>query len=38
MTVSGLSGRSSDYSGISEGDILTLVVDSEGTVRSAAVR
>lgn len=38
MTVSGLSGRSSDYSGISEGDILTLTIDSEGTVRSAEVR
>ncbi|MBQ5332371.1 MAG: hypothetical protein J6K92_03810 [Oscillospiraceae bacterium] len=38
MTVSGLSGRSSDYSGISEGDILTLTIDSEGTVKSAEVR
>lgn len=38
MTVGGLSGRSSDYSGISEGDILTLIIDSEGTVKSAEVR
>lgn len=38
MTVSGFSGRSSDYSGISEGDILTLTIDSEGTVKSAEVR
>lgn len=38
MTVSGLSGRSSDYSGISEGDILTLTIDSEGTVKAAEVR
>lgn len=38
MTVSGVSGHSSDYSGISEGDILTLIIDSEGTVKSAEVR
>lgn len=37
MTVSGLSGRSSDYSGISAGDILKITVDSDNTVKAVEV-
>ena len=36
MTIDGLSGRSSDYSGITVGTILTLTVSEDGTVRAAA--
>ena len=36
MTIAGLSGRSSDYSGITVGTILTLTVSEDGTVRSAS--
>lgn len=35
MTIAGLSGRSSDYSGITVGTILTLTVSEDGTVRAA---
>lgn len=36
MTIAGLSGRSSDYSGITVGTILTLTVSEDGTVRAAS--
>lgn len=36
MTIDGLSGRSSDYSGITVGTILTLTVSEDGTVRAAS--
>lgn len=36
MTIAGLSGRSSDYSGITIGTILTLTVSEDGTVRAAS--
>lgn len=36
MTIDGLSGRSSDYSGITVGTILTLTVSEDGTVRVAS--
>ena len=36
MTIDGLSGRSSDYSGITVGTILTLTVSDDGTVRAAS--
>lgn len=36
MTITGLSGRSSDYSGITVGTILTLTVSEDGTVRAAS--
>ncbi len=35
MTVDGLSGRSSDYSGITVGTVLTLTVNSDGIVCAA---
>ena len=35
-TIAGLSGRSSDYSGITVGTILTLTVSEDGTVRAAS--
>lgn len=36
MTIDGLSGRFSDYSGITVGTILTLTVSEDGTVRAAS--
>lgn len=36
MTIDGLSGRSSNYSGITVGTILTLTVSEDGTVRAAS--
>lgn len=36
MTIAGLSGRSSDYSGITVGTLLTLTVSEDGTVRAAS--
>lgn len=36
MNIDGLSGRSSDYSGITVGTILTLTVSEDGTVRAAS--
>lgn len=36
MTIAGLSGRSSDYSDITVGTILTLTVSEDGTVRAAS--
>lgn len=36
MTIDGLSGRSSDYSGITVGTILTLTVSEDGPVRAAS--
>lgn len=36
MTIDGLSGRSSDYSDITVGTILTLTVSEDGTVRAAS--
>ena len=36
MTIAGLSGRSTDYSGITVGTILTLTVSEDGTVRAAS--
>ena len=36
MTIAGLSGRSSHYSGITVGTILTLTVSEDGTVRAAS--
>ena len=36
MTIAGLSGRSSDYIGITVGTILTLTVSEDGTVRAAS--
>lgn len=36
MTIDGLSGRSSEYSGITVGTILTLTVSEDGTVRAAS--
>lgn len=36
MTIDGLSGRSSDYSGITVGTILNLTVSEDGTVRAAS--
>ena len=36
MTIAGLSGRSSDYSGITVGTILTLTVSEDDTVRAAS--
>ena len=36
MTIAGLSGRSSDYSGITVGTILTLTVSEDITVRAAS--
>ena len=36
MTIAGLSGHSSDYSGITVGTILTLTVSEDGTVRAAS--
>ena len=36
MTIAGLSGRASDYSGITVGTILTLTVSEDGTVRAAS--
>ena len=36
MTIAGLSGRSSDYSGITVGTILTLTVSEDVTVRAAS--
>ena len=36
MTIAGLSGRSSDYSGITVGTILTLTVSEDGTVRAVS--
>lgn len=36
MTIDRLSGRSSDYSGITVGTILTLTVSEDGTVRAAS--
>lgn len=36
MTIDGLSGRSSDYSGITVGTILTLTVSEDGTVRATS--
>lgn len=36
ITIAGLSGRSSDYSGITVGTILTLTVSEDGTVRAAS--
>lgn len=36
MTIAGLSGHSSDYSGITVGTLLTLTVSEDGTVRAAS--
>lgn len=38
MTIDGLSGRKNDYSGITEGMMLTLTVSSDGAVRACAAR
>ncbi len=37
MTIDGLSGRNTDYSGISAGMILTLTINSDGVVCAATV-
>jgi len=37
MTIDGLAGRSSDYSGITEGMVITLTIDESGTVRAVSV-
>lgn len=37
MTVDGLSGRSSDYSGITVGTVLTLTINEDGVVCAASI-